>query len=211
MRNGSENQIELVMIRHGATSSNKEHRYLGRCDESLSPEGEEGLRKWRKNYPPCDSVFSSPMKRCVETARILYPKQDILTIPEWEEMDFGDFEGKNYVELRENAYYQKWIDSSGTLPFPNGESREDFIERCKQGVYKMIEMLPNMSPITIGLILHGGIIMSLISTFYGGEYFDYQVANGQGYICSLKVKEGNIQMVNVRKIEMSVQSQFCSE
>lgn len=30
MWNRSENQVKLVMIRHGATPSNKEHRYLGR-------------------------------------------------------------------------------------------------------------------------------------------------------------------------------------
>ena len=40
MWNRSENQIKLVMIRHGATPSNKEHRYLGRTDEGLSIEGD---------------------------------------------------------------------------------------------------------------------------------------------------------------------------
>ena len=204
MWNRSENQIKLVMIRHGATPSNKEHRYLGRTDEGLSIEGEQALQEARNAYPSIDYLFSSPMRRCTQTARILYPKQDIFVIPEWMEMDFGDFEGKNYAELKDNEYYQKWIDSNGTLPFPNGESREDFTERCKQGFYKMLLQLKNQNQINsamaAGLVIHGGTIMSLLSTFCGGEYFDYQVANGQGYICTLNETQEYPQMVDVQKI-----------
>ena len=47
MRNRPENQIEirLTLIRHGATHSNKEGRYLGKTDEALSPEGIGMLKK----------------------------------------------------------------------------------------------------------------------------------------------------------------------
>lgn len=200
----SENQIKLVLVRHGATLSNKEHRYLGRTDERLSMEGERALQEAKNTYPSIDYLFTSPMKRCMQTARILYPKQEILVIPEWVEMDFGDFEGKNYMELKGNEYYQKWIDSNGTLPFPNGESREVFIERCKQGFHKMLLQLKSQhqmsSAMTVGLVIHGGTIMSLLSTFCGGEYFDYQTANGQGYICILKEIQGYPQLVDVQKI-----------
>ena len=43
MRNRAENQIKLVLIRHGATEGNKEHRYIGRTDEPLSSEVKEKL------------------------------------------------------------------------------------------------------------------------------------------------------------------------
>ncbi len=42
------------------------------------------------------------MKRCLETAQILYPGQTPIIIPEWTEMDFGAFEGHNYQELSKN-------------------------------------------------------------------------------------------------------------
>ena len=204
MRNWTENQIKLVMIRHGATPSNKEQRYLGRTDEGLSTEGEQRLQEVKDTYPAIDYLFTSPMKRCVETARILYPEHKIITISEWEEINFGDFEGKNYVELKDNEYYQRWIDSNGTLPFPSGESSEDFTERCIQGFYKMLLQLKSQyqmnCAVTVGLVIHGGTIMSLLSTFYGGEYFDYQLDGGQGYLCTLNVMQGYPQIVNVQKI-----------
>ncbi len=211
MWNRTENQIKLVLLRHGATLSNKEHRYLGKTDEGLSVEGAQDLQAIQNTYPSIDYLFTSPMKRCVETAKILYPDREINTISEWEEMNFGDFEGKNYIELKENKYYQKWIDSNGILPFPNGERREDFIERCIQGFHKMLLHLKNQkqihSDITVGMVMHGGTIMSLMSTFCGGEYFDYQVGSGQGYTCTLKEKLGTFQMEDIEKIEMPVQSQ----
>lgn len=204
MWNWSENKIKLVMLRHGATASNKEHRYVGRTDESLSLEGIQALQEAKNIYPKIDYLYASPMKRCVETAKKIYPDKDMIIISEWSEMDFGDFEGKNYAQLKDDEYYQKWIDSDGTLPFPNGESREDFIERCKRGFYKMLLHVKSYDKInnytTIGLVVHGGTIMSLLSTFCNGKYFDYQVENGHGYICTLKEKQGYLELVEVQKI-----------
>ncbi len=103
MWNRTEDQIEihLTLIRHGATLSNKEGRYLGKTDEALSPDGIRTLEKsvTDRIYPIADVLFSGPMKRCLETAQILYPGQTPICIPEWTEMDFGAFEGHNYQEL----------------------------------------------------------------------------------------------------------------
>lgn len=41
-------------------------------------------------------VFTSPMQRCRESAQILFPDREKIEIPEWKEMNFGAFEGKNY-------------------------------------------------------------------------------------------------------------------
>ena len=40
-------------------------------------------------------------------------------------MNFGAYEGKNYEDLKNDSYYQKWIDSNGTLPIPEGESQQE--------------------------------------------------------------------------------------
>ena len=136
----TQTEIRLTLIRHGVTLSNKEGRYLGKTDEALSPDGIGALEKsvTDRIYPTADVLFSGPMKRCLETADILYPGQTPIVIPEWTEMDFGAFEGHNYQELSGNPAYQRWIDSGGTLPFPEGESREEFIRRSVAGYEKMV-------------------------------------------------------------------------
>lgn len=204
MRNRSENKVEIVFIRHGRTPANKEHRYLGKTDESLSLEGIEALRqeKAEKIYPEIDYLFASPMKRCIETADILYPGKVPILVPQWKEMDFGLFEGKNYQELNGDKQYQAWIDSGGTLPFPQGESRPCFLQRCSQGMYESVDRYRELfiGGVKIGCVVHGGTIMALLSTFYGGEYFDYQVKNGRGYCCMLSLQNGRIYFTELRKL-----------
>ena len=208
MRDRSEDQIRLVLIRHGATASNKEKRYLGRTDEPLSKEGIDGLLKMRDAgvYPAFDCLFSGPMKRCIQTAEILCPDRKAIVIPEWTETDFGAFEGKNYAELKDDARYLAWIESGGRLPFPDGEGREEFAARCKRGLRRMTGCLlktvlrDRTRLVTAGLIVHGGTIMALLSEYGGGDYFDYQVANGSGYTCVLKNPCGDPRISDIRPL-----------
>ena len=201
----SKNQITLVLIRHGATKANKEHRYIGKTDESLSKVGVMQLVEYKKLqlFPNIDFLFTSPMERCVQTAEILYPGLQLVQIKEWEEMDFGAFEGKNYMELQEDKRYQAWIDSNGTLPFPEGESREEFITRCDKGFQRMVEKVKQIKEEghkTIGMIVHGGTIMALLSRYGKGDYFDYQVANGKGYVCTVKNFDTKPEIIELEKI-----------
>ena len=43
--------------------------------------------------------------------------------------------------------------------------------------------------ISVGMIVHGGTIMALLSQLYGGSYFDYQVPNGRGYFGRITVED----------------------
>ncbi|MCI9339747.1 MAG: histidine phosphatase family protein, partial [Dorea sp.] len=60
--------MEIVMIRHFMTPGNVSHRYIGTTDESLLPGQTAAFA-----YPAVEAVAVSPMKRCVETAKIIYP------------------------------------------------------------------------------------------------------------------------------------------
>lgn len=203
MRDRTEDQITLVWIRHGETRANREHRYLGKTEEDLSREGVIQLAEYKRQqiYPDIEMLFTSPMKRCMQTAAILYPEVCPVLIKEWEEMDFGAFEGRNYMELQGDGRYQAWIDSNGTLPFPEGESREEFVARCEQGFQRMTEEIKKREvPKMIGAIVHGGTIMALLSRYHGGDYFDYQTANGKGYVCTVEHFDNEPRMTEVKKI-----------
>lgn len=208
MWNRAENQIELVLLRHGETEANREGRYLGQTDEALSGEGRKSLLSYKEQgmYPSVQYLFSSPMRRCLETAEILYPDLQPVVISEWREIDFGQFEYKNYEELKSNAAYQSWIESNGKLPFPGGESRKDFSARCVKGFVEMCSELGQKTgqyktePLRGGLIVHGGTIMALLSQYGKGNYFDYQCDNGRGYRCRLRGLGGEIQITEIKEL-----------
>ena len=184
MWTGTENKVELYLIRHGYTRANEEHLYLGRTDMGLSERGkrellvvEKTLRDKRKN---CEFFFTGPMKRCRESADLLFGDVEKIVIPQWTEMDFGLFECKGYKELSKDPRYQAWIDSGGTMAFPEGESREDFIDRSCEGLEILMEYIHGKSAMAL---LHGGNIMAIMSKYGDGNYYDYQVKPGKGYRC----------------------------
>ena len=80
-------------------------------------------------------------------------------------MNFGSFEGKTYFDLNGNEDYQRWIDSGGTLPFPDGESRAEFITRCKAGLLDCLMELEKQVTVQekVVCIVHGGTIMALLT------------------------------------------------
>ena len=190
----------MWLIRHGKTEGNKLARYIGTTDEPLCQEGTDFLKKM--DYPELQDIYVSPLKRCVQTAEILFPGKPVHIIEELAECDFGEFENKNYKELDGNPNYQAWIDSGGTLPFPQGESRPCFLQRCSQGMYESVDRYRELftGGVKIGCVVHGGTIMALLSTFYGGGYFDYQVKNGRGYCCMLSLQNGRIYFTELRKL-----------
>lgn len=197
---------KLICIRHGKTPGNEKGCYIGRTEEELSFDGRKEIleNQKKKLYPSADIIFTSPMKRCVQTAELIYGEQKSYQIRDFKEMDFGRFEGKNYKELSGEPAYQKWIDSNGTLPFPEGESKEAFQMRCVDGFYLLCEIVQRMEinqPIeTISCVVHGGTIMSLFDAFSEGNYYDFQCKNGEGFTCLIDSGQNRIRFVDIQKL-----------
>lgn len=182
-------------------------RYIGRTDEELCPEGVEllhtkmhqrsGLSDTIYGYPDVQAVFVSPMKRCIQTAQILYPGQEYFVVEKLKECDFGLFENRNYQELSGCPEYQDWIDSGGTLPFPEGESREVYVCRTLEGFRQVLKTCRERKIQRAALVVHGGTIMSIMERYArledgrpAGSYYDYQVGNGEGY--ELRITESDM-------------------
>ena len=186
--------IDLYFIRHSLTRGNLEKRYIGTTDESLCDEGIELLS--HKFIPQTDRIFVSPMKRCLETASILFKNQEITVVSELRECDFGIFENKNYMELSGSVYYQQWIDSNAALPFPDGESREVFAARCLDGFNKAVNQIDD-SVHSAAFVVHGGTIMSILEQLAvpRKSYYEWFTENAAGYIGKLNKKRHQIDQV----------------
>lgn len=173
--------LKIYLIRHGKTYGNTLGRYIGRTDEGLCETGIEMLRQ--RTYPKAETVYASPLKRCIETAELIYPRLGIQVIGELSECDFGEFENKNYQELDGNSDYQKWVDSNGVLPFPGGESQSQFRNRCINGFQKVVEECCKSQLSTAAVVAHGGTIMAILEKYAvpQQEFYYWQADNAGGY------------------------------
>lgn len=188
--------LKLYFIRHSLTEGNLKKKYVGRTDEPLCEEGIQLLNY--KVYPKADFVYCSPMRRCLQTAAMIYPDSQLHIIENFKECNFGRFENKNYVELSDDLDYQKWIDSNGTLPFPEGESREAFVCRTKEAFEKIINCVQCFESKSISFVVHGGTIMSIMEYYAmpNQDYYSWQVGNGEGIRADIFIEENKIVIRN---------------
>ena len=173
--------MKLLLLRHGQTAGNLQKRYIGITDEPLCQEGIDQLSAL--HLPEFEVIVSSPLKRCIQTAVHLFPNRKIHTVSGFRECDFGDFEGKNYAELNGDPRYQEWIDSGGTVCFPNGEEPEAFQKRSCNAFIETVAQFKACD--SIAMIVHGGTIMSILSRFAvpHRDYYGWMCDNGHGWLC----------------------------
>ena len=170
------------------TAGNLKKRYIGRTDESLCPEGIVLLKSYiQKNiYPEVQRVYVSPMKRCMETAKLIF-KENFYEVEELRECDFGIFENKNYKELSDCPEYQAWIDSNGIMAFPGGESKEECAARNLEGFQRAVTTCIRENISEAALVVHGGTIINIMEAYAlpKKEFYEWHVGNGCGYLVEL--------------------------
>lgn len=175
---------KIYLIRHGETAANREGRYIGRTDLSLTERGEQMLEKMKKEfaYPAVGRVYTSPLLRCRQTAEILYPGHACCEIKGLIECDFGRFEGKTAAELLEDPAFLPWIKGESTQ-IPQGESNHTFFARCV-AAYEQIFLEMNRDHITeAAVICHGGVMMAILSqlAYPKKPPNEWIAGNGMGY------------------------------
>lgn len=171
--------MELYFIRHAQTQGNIERRYIGKTDEPLS---EAGVACFcNAAYPAAGRVYASPMLRCVQTARILYPVNELNIVSDFRECDFGDFENRTYKELKDLPAYRLWIE--GKASPPGGESLKAFQNRCCAAFRDIIDRALGENLQSAAFVVHGGTIMAILERFAAPRrrLYEWQPPNMGGW------------------------------
>jgi len=71
---------KVYLLRHGHVDNGSEKRYLGRTDVPLDALGLEQAQVFGDYFKaiPFDAIFTSPLKRCVQTTQMLSEKFQIV-------------------------------------------------------------------------------------------------------------------------------------
>ncbi|MEW9806572.1 histidine phosphatase family protein [Mesorhizobium sp. ZMM04-5] len=120
-------------MRHGHTAWNRAGRIQGRTDEPLDAEARQHLSRLRlPDEFAGATLFSSPLVRAAETARIVGRSEPVI-VPELIEMDWGQCEGQYGVEmLKDPASGYRHIEEWGwTYRPPGGEAPAAVWERLE--------------------------------------------------------------------------------
>ena len=154
---------KLILIRHGESTLNKEGVYFGTHDPSLTETGFEQLNLLINEVPDYDFIYSSPLRRAVESAEILnYKKLDTIYDSRLLELNFGDFEGLTYSEILKKYpnEAQKWKNEGISYKFPKGNSIPDL----EKSIVSFVEEIKDSNKNFL-LVTHFGVISSILSHY----------------------------------------------
>ena len=165
----------IHLIRHGATATRYQGRYIGSTDVSLSPEGRQQAFELACFVDRCSGhvLLSSPLQRCRESATLACASQvDTLLIDRGlREVDFGRWEGMTFAEIQRQFPQEviAWAELRPEFTFPGGDNLGAFMERMQRVKQKLCSM-PDRA---ILLFTHGGVIRFLLCLFLGRPLQDY--------------------------------------
>jgi probable phosphoglycerate mutase len=154
-------KTKLLLIRHGETAWNAEHRIQGQLDVPLSPLGilqSARLAECLANEP-IDAVYSSGQSRAWLTAAPLAARLglEVIAEPRLRERSFGIFEGLTLEEIaaRYPAEFIKWRERDPVWRPEGGESGQQLIDRVMSAVTAIGARHTSQ---TVALVSHGGVL-----------------------------------------------------
>ncbi|CAH1045063.1 Phosphoglycerate mutase [Halomonas sp. TD01] len=184
-----------MAVRHGITAWNLERRYQGQRDiPLLFPDAEEGLLALRDALAEerFDAIYSSDLNRCQQTlgwSQAAKPGVPLYLEPRLRELDFGDYEGKVYDELKDLPHYRAWIDSVGELQIPGGESSGQLRDRLNAWLEQVAAHAREHHYQKVLVVTHGGVIRELRRRFETIGFWEGIVHQAQGRRWQLTYQE----------------------
>jgi broad specificity phosphatase PhoE len=152
--------LRLYLIRHGETEWSLSGRQTGRTDIALTANGADEARELGKHLQaiPFTHVFTSPLKRALQTCKLA----GLINVPEVEadlaEWDYGDYEGRRSADIRkERPDWNVFRDGC-----PRGETPAQIAVRADRLIARLRELDGN-----IALFSHGQIGSAIAARWIG--------------------------------------------
>lgn len=156
----------LYFVRHGETTFNAEGRIQGQTDAPLSDLGRrqgEAVADALANCP-IDAVYSSPLRRAMETAQAIAGRHGIEVVadPRLMELHAGVFQGRLRAELAElyPAELAQWLGGNDDFAIPRGESRRQLMLRGCEAV----RSIAASGHAEAAIVTHGGLLSAVLRT-----------------------------------------------
>jgi len=159
---------KLILARHGETVWNVEKIYRGRTDVNLDEVGikqAELLGKYLSNWE-LESVYSSPLRRALDTANIIarYQKIGVNIAEGLIDFDYGEWQSLPEQEVKRlyPALFNEWHHNPHKVRMPGGESLEDVSKRAIEVVNDVLSKYQGSVVLVSHRVVNKVLICSLL-------------------------------------------------
>lgn len=158
----------LYLIRHAATADTG-NRLTGRLPGvGLNAAGRQEATAVADSLTGTafGAIYTSPLRRCRETARAVAAHQDVEPIPYRSliEVDYGTLSGRTFKSLQRTRVYRSLMTAPSRVTFPGGESLVGVQARA---VAACEELAATHGADTIALVSHGDVIRATVAHYLG--------------------------------------------
>lgn len=171
----NQKKIVIDLLRHGQPEGGEVLR--GRIDHPLNDLGWQQMRravnlgeeKTEPSFTPAwTHIVSSPLQRCRHFAEHVAQQTglELRVDANWQEIDYGDWDGMLLSEwrLQAAAQFKEFRSDLSKLAPPNGEDYLTFRDRILKA-WQSIAELPDGSHVLI--VTHGGVLRVVLPTVLG--------------------------------------------
>ena len=162
--------LRLVLVRHGASTWNVQHRIQGQLDPPLADLGREQAgrlaERFRGTHPA--ALYTSDLKRSVETAAAVAAVVGCrpIAMPELREIALGEWEGLTREEITSGYpdLWKRWVSDPDWDLVPGGERATDFERRVHGALDEIRRRHPHGDVL---VFTHGGVIQVALGETLG--------------------------------------------
>ena len=193
----------IYLVRHGLTRSNREQIYAGWSDEGLDKVGVaevEELGEKLKGFA-ISAIYTSPIKRALQTAKILnkYLAVEVIVEDGLKEMKMGPWEGlsEKQVALAYPEEYRIWNVNPGALKVQGRETLASVQRRAVRTVKKIARVNHGKEVLAV---THVAIIRTLILFFEGlplDLYKTIDVPNASIFVLNFSNSNANLNSLDI--------------
>jgi alpha-ribazole phosphatase len=163
----------LYVVRHGEPEA--QGVLLGRTDPPLSA---AGRRQMESVSLPVARTYTSPLRRALESARIVSRTAEIVVMDELAEISMGAWDGRAWSEIERmdpELAAAKLVDWTGVTP-PGGEPWREFRQRITKAVERIVA-----AGEPAGIIGHIGVNSCIAAAITGADPLHFRQEYGQVY------------------------------
>ena len=135
----------IILVRHGQTAWNAAEVFRGRIDIELDETGlkQAELLAEYLGQRELEAVYSSPLKRAVQTAEAIARHHGLVVeiAPGLNDMDFGEWQGLSLQEVktRFNELFAAWVSDPHQVRMSSGESLDEVRQRALSVVNQVVD------------------------------------------------------------------------
>lgn len=192
--------LELLLIRHGQTDWNAERRIMGNEPIGLNSAGQQQIKRLAALLKPLplESIYSSPHRRAEETSHFLNEGRNLKIEfhPDLREIEYGDWIGKTFHEIRSDPNYVEYYRSPHLPVCKNGESLQTV---QKRGVGFIESLRKEIKKGRIVIVSHADWIKSVLLHYLNvplSQIYQLRIDNGSLSYLTLEDKRNRLIAVN---------------